>query len=139
LLRDGTPFAYARIVEILKRRAVIIVVDREPIALRNVGNELLVSQPSGDESVFLETKRRVILDLVEARCTLCDAVLDDAMHVRGPIEHVVALHDALMAYVEGAVRNPRFPALLDEYLSANPQTNSGSRPWTNDLNEGECE
>ena len=101
------------------------------MGVRAAAGRLSVVTPRGDEGIVVETSRLTIQDLVEGRRQLLDVVLDDALHVRGAVEDVLALFDAMIAYVEGAVRSPGFASLLEEYLSsvgsrANLQPNRGS-------------
>jgi hypothetical protein len=53
--------------------------------------------------------------LIDARLTLLDAVLSDALAMTGAPDDLLAFHDGLIAYVHGAVRAPSFPALLSAY------------------------
>lgn len=118
LLQRDSAAAYARVALVLEHRPVLLCVDGELMAVRAAAGRLSVVTPRGDEGIVVETSRLTIQDLVEGRRPLLDTVLDDALHVRGAVEDVLALFDAMIAYVEGAVRSPSFASLLEEYLSS---------------------
>lgn len=98
----------------------------------------LVAVNVGDESATLTFSRRrvdrvpalrqpdiealtdvgTVLDVIDARATLMEAILNDRLFLRGSTEDLLAFHDGLMAYVHGAVRAPSFPWLLAEFRAA---------------------
>jgi hypothetical protein len=59
--------------------------------------------------------RATILGVIDGETTARRAVLDERLLMRGRLDDVVAFHDALVAYVHGAVRAPSFPRLLRAY------------------------
>ncbi len=63
----------------------------------------------------METTRAVILDLVDARAGLVEAILDDRLGLRGALPELARFHDGLMLYLHGAMRAPSFPGLLRRY------------------------
>ena len=63
----------------------------------------------------LVTSRNTILSILDARLTLAEAVLSDAIVLKGHVDDLIAFHDGLMTYVRGAVRSPSFPRLLDHF------------------------
>ena len=65
------------------------------------------------------TSRVAILDLLDARVGLGEAVEAGSVAVRGSLDDVQRAHDTLLAYVHAAVRASTQPALLSE-LRAEP-------------------
>jgi hypothetical protein len=63
----------------------------------------------------LVTSRNTILNILDARLTLAEAVLSDAIVLKRHVDDLIAFHDGLMTYVRGAVRSPSFPRLLDRF------------------------
>jgi hypothetical protein len=59
--------------------------------------------------------RGVVLRLIDGETTLDQAILDDALYVRGSVEAVERFHAAVSLYVEAAVRAPGFVSLLEAY------------------------
>lgn len=114
-LRDEFPTAYLLLCTQLTFRTVLLIVDREKVVLRfdplgaHILSQLL------NPVVQLYTTRQTILDVIDARLTLYEAVLTDAILLQGAVENLAAFHEGLLTYVQGAARCPSFPALLDRF------------------------
>jgi len=65
--------------------------------------------------VALEISRPTVVQLVEGRLTLRDAIARGDMDLRGPVSDLGNFFDALHAYLAGAVRSPFFPHLFEAY------------------------
>jgi hypothetical protein len=76
----------------------------------------------------------VILDVLDARRLLAEAVLADEVLVVGALEHLVEAHAGLTAYLHGAVRSRSFAGLLRRFreLSATPSTAPEGGPSADD-------
>jgi len=114
VLRRETPPAYRRVAERLAGRAVHFEVSEATFALRVApdGHELTAA---ADGSLALGLDRSVVLELVEARASLPEAVLGERLRPRGLPEELGRFFDALVAYLEGAVRAPSMPRLYRAY------------------------
>jgi hypothetical protein len=114
-LRRECPEAYRRLSAALGRRVVRIDTGDEIIAIR--GSASGVEATGGDAPAAVEAAmdKREILDLVEGRRSLEEALLLGRVEVRGAIEDLLALHDGLRWYVAGGVRSPSFAGLRHEY------------------------
>jgi hypothetical protein len=99
----------------LAPRTLRLHVEHERVAVRFAPEEARVVDDDGECALELQTTRRTILDVIDARRTLMGAVLADRLMVRGTPRDVLAFHDGLMAYVQGAVRARSFPELLKRY------------------------
>ena len=64
--------------------------------------------------VRIVTSRVAILDLLDARVGLGEAVEAGTVSVHGSLDDVQRAHDSLLAYVHAAVRAPTQPELLSE-------------------------
>src|SRR5262245_22083058 len=100
-LRRDLPWMYQRMCGLLAPREVWISVDGEPISVLCGANDLVLAGVPRDPSVRVETSTPAILDVLEARSTLVDSVLDERVRLRGRPEDLAAFHDGLLAYVEG--------------------------------------
>lgn len=119
-LEDEVPDSYRLLVAQLGPMVVELDVDGETFSLRG-GTRLQVSegaaQPAGAR---IATSRATILDLLDARVGLGEAVETGSVRVRGSLDDVQRAHDSLLAYVHAAVRASSQPALLSELRSGAP-------------------
>ncbi len=111
-LADEVPDSYRLVLEALGPLLVEVEVDGELFSLRG-GRRLEVSEgAAGMAGARITTSRAAILDLLDARVGLDEAVQAGTVGVRGSVDDVVRAHDTLLAYVHAAVRAPSQPALL---------------------------
>lgn len=113
-LRRDLPWIHARLCARLAPRELRLEVDGEGLGLRCGEDEIRLIEPPATPAVEARTDRAAILDLVDARLSLLDALLEERLWIRGAIGDVIAFHDGLLIYLHGAVRDPAFPALLRE-------------------------
>ena len=66
------------------------------------------------------TSRVAILDLLDARVGLGEAVETGTVSVQGSLDDVQRAHDSLLAYVHAAVRASTQPELLSELRAGTP-------------------
>jgi hypothetical protein len=60
----------------------------------------------------IATSRAAILDVLDARIGLAEAVEAGAVAVLGSLDDVQRAHDTMLAYVHAAIRAPSQPGLL---------------------------
>ncbi len=89
-----------------------VTVEEERFAIDFTSRRARLRAATGDESARIATHRRTLLDVLDARRSLTEAVLEDAVEVVGPLDTLLRLHEGLLLYVQGAVRCPGFAALL---------------------------
>jgi hypothetical protein len=119
-LEDEVPASYRVLVAELGPMVVELNVDGEVFSLRG-GDRLRVSNGAAQVAgVRITTSRAAILDLVDARVGLGEAVGADTVAVRGSLDDVQRAHDSLLAYVHAAVRASSQPALLSELRAGAP-------------------
>ena len=111
-LADEVPDSYRLVLETLGPLLVEIDVDSELFSLRG-GRRLEVSEGAASTAgARITTSRGAILDLLDARVGLDEAVQVGAVGVRGSLDDILRAHDTLLAYVHAAIRAPSQPALM---------------------------
>lgn len=109
--------AHERLCRGLGERTIRLTVDGEVRYLSMRGGRHVV-ESEGAAGVELRTDRAAIVELVEARRSLLDAVLLERLSLRGAPEELASLYDTLVVFIQGAVRSRSLPALLDAYLGS---------------------
>ncbi|MEO3760791.1 SCP-2 sterol transfer family protein [Mycobacterium sp. B14F4] len=111
-LAHEVPGGYRLVLERLGPLVVEIRVDGEVFSLRG-GDRLEVCDGAPDTAdARIATSRPAVLDVLDARVGLGEAVEAGTVAVRGTLDDVQRAHDTLLAYVHAAVRAPSQPALL---------------------------
>jgi hypothetical protein len=111
-LADEVPNSYRLVLEQLGPMVVELDVDGELFSLRG-GHRLEVSDGAADTAgTRIATSRAAILDVLDAKVGLAEAVEAGAVAVRGSLDDIQRAHDTLLAYVHAAVRAPSQPGLL---------------------------
>jgi hypothetical protein len=119
-LEDEVPDSYDLLVAELGPMVVELDVDGEVFSLRG-GDQLAVWDGAAHMAgVRIITSRVAILDLLDARVGLGEAVETGTVSVRGSLDDVQRAHDSLLAYVHAAVRASTQPTLLSELRAAAP-------------------
>ncbi|MEE6139442.1 SCP-2 sterol transfer family protein [Mycobacterium sp. 050128] len=120
-LEDEVPDSYRLIVAELGPMVVELHVDGEVFSLRGGGGRLQVSNGAVPMAgTRIVASRATILDLLDARMGLGEAVETGTVGVRGTLDDVQCAHDALLAYVHAAVRASSQPTLLSELRAGTP-------------------
>jgi hypothetical protein len=113
-LENEVPESYRLLVAEIGPMVAELDVDGEVFSLRG-GERLQVSDGAAQTpSVRIVTSRAGILDLLDARVGLDEAVEAGTVSVQGSLDDVQRAHDSLLAYVHAAVRASTQPGLLSE-------------------------
>lgn len=113
-LEQQVPASYRSLLAQLGPMVVELDVDGEVFSLRG-GHRLQVSDGAAQMAgARIATSRVTILDVLDARVPLGEAVEAGTVSVRGSLDDVQRAHDSLLAYVHAAVRAPSQPTLLSE-------------------------
>jgi hypothetical protein len=116
-LEHEVPDSYRLLVAELGPMVVELNVDGEIFTLRG-GDRLRVSDGAADTAgTRIVTSRVTILDVLDARVALGEAVETGRVSVRGSLDDIQRTHDSLLAYVHAAVRASSHPTLLAELRS----------------------
>jgi hypothetical protein len=119
-LEHEVPDSYRLLLAELGPMVVELNVDGEVFALRG-GDRLRVSDGAADNAgTRIATSRVTLLDVLDARVTLSEAVEAGSVSVQGSLDDVQRAHDSLRAYVHAAVRAPSQPALLSDLRAGPP-------------------
>lgn len=119
-LEDEVPDSYRVLVAELGPMVVELAVDEEVFSLSG-GERLQVCDGAAQVAgVRIATSRAAILDVLDARVGLGEAVEAGTVNVLGCLDDVTRAHDALLAYVHAAVRASSAPGLLDELRAGQP-------------------
>ena len=111
-LADEVPDSYRLVPEKLGPMVVELDVDGDLFSLRG-GDRLQVSDGGTDAALArIATSRAAIIDVLDAKVGLGEAVEAGAVNVIGTLDDVQRAHDTLLAYVHAAVRAPSQPGLL---------------------------
>jgi hypothetical protein len=111
-LADEVPDSYRLVLEKLGPMVVELDVDGDLFSLRG-GHRLHVSDGGTDAALArIATSRAAIIDVLDAKVGLGEAVEAGAVNVIGTLDDVQRAHDTLLAYVHAAVRAPSQPGLL---------------------------
>jgi hypothetical protein len=74
----------------------------------------VVAGSAAAPGVRITLGRSAILDVLDARVSLAEAVESNRIQVQGSLDDVLRAHDSLIAYLHAAVRAPSVPALSVE-------------------------
>ncbi len=117
-LSDEVPDSYRLTSETLGPLVVALDVDGEQFSLTG-GRELTVAQDAPGH-IQITTTRAAILDVLDAKTGLQEAVESGTVMVRGSLDDVLRVHDTLRAYVHAVVRAPAQAGLLDALRMDSP-------------------
>jgi hypothetical protein len=68
-----------------------------------------------DADLEVSFDREIIMDLIDGRLTMEDAIYQERLRMRGSVETIERFHGALMIYLEALIRTPGAPAMLESY------------------------
>jgi hypothetical protein len=119
-LEREVPDSYRVLVAELGPMVVELDVDGEVFSLRG-GDRLQVSDGAAEVAgARIVTSRVTILNVLDARVALGEAVEAGTVGVRGSLDDVQRAHDSLLAYVHAAVRASSQPKMLSELRTGPP-------------------
>lgn len=111
-LAGEVPNSYRLVLEQLGPMVVELDIDGELFSLRG-GHRLEVSDGAAETAgTRIATSRAAILDVLDAKVGLAEAVEAGTVAVRGSLDDIQRAHDTMLAYVHAAVRAPSQPGLL---------------------------
>lgn len=119
-LEEEVPDSYRVLVAELGAMAVELEIDGEVFTLRGGGRLHVSDGATQMADARIVTSRVTILDLLDARVGLGEAVEAGAVGVHGSLDDVQRAHDSLLAYVHAAVRAPSQPGLLSALREGHP-------------------
>ncbi|MGA7051143.1 MAG: SCP-2 sterol transfer family protein [Mycobacterium sp.] len=119
-LEDEVPASYRLILEKLGPMLVQVDVDGESFSLSG-GQRLEISDGTvTGPGASISTSRAAILDVLDARVGLEEAVQAGTVCVQGSLDEILQAHDTLRAYVHAAIRASSQPGLLSALRAGTP-------------------
>lgn len=119
VLAEEVPAAHERMCARLAGKAVQIHVDEERFVVEidegGAGARIVRAGEGLAAEALIETSKRAIADVIDARCSLAEAVLAGDVNAVAPLHRLVDILAGLSTYVHGAVRCPSFPRLLERF------------------------
>lgn len=135
ILAREYPLAHRRLRERLSAMTVNLVIDDEPFGLSFTRSAVTVGAAHEGASANLRSSRRALVDLLEGREALIDAILAGRVDLIGAAEPLGRFHEGLLDYLRGAIRCPSFPRLLEDmkaqietHAAAAERPTAGHRP-----------
>ena len=116
-LQSDCPRAYARMVQRLGESTVRVTVDDETFDIRVEHDVARVLDPRGSTAVSIRTSRATVRDVLAGQATLTDALYGDELRADGRLTDLVAVLEALEAFVHGAARCDTIAQLYHEFQS----------------------
>jgi hypothetical protein len=113
-LASEVPSAYRHLLGVLGPLVIELDVDGERFALWAGPRVEVVDGPAPEAGARIAIPRTTVIDVLDAKVALSEAVESDRITVRGSLDDVLRAHDTLIAYAHAAVRAPSVPALLAE-------------------------
>jgi hypothetical protein len=116
VLEREMPRSHARLCAVMRDRCAAFRVDGPPVLLAfGDGGPTLGPLAGTAPGVECELSKQTILDLVDGRLSLEEAVRGDRFLLRAPVRELQVFFEALQLYFRGAVRCPSLPVLLEAY------------------------
>jgi hypothetical protein len=112
------PDAHRALIDAMGSMRVRLVADGMARIVRFDFPDWTICAEVGEAILEVAFEREIILDLIDGRLTMEDAINQERLRMRGSVETIERFHGALMVYLEGLIRTPEAPALLESYRRA---------------------
>ena len=119
LLARQAPACYARLAGAGAGDAVRFAVEGQPVRLRFVDGRHRIECGEA-AAVEVRSDRATIGAFADGELSLLEAVLAERFSIRGAADAVARFDAALLAFVDGALRSPSFPALFEAFRRESP-------------------
>jgi hypothetical protein len=115
-LGERDPALLARLGEVVGGRCARISLDQETVEVRFERAGVVVSEPTmGEVDGEGSTDRHTTLDLLDGRLEVTDAILAGRLWVKGEVDSVTRIFQAIEILLDGSTRNPELPRLALDY------------------------
>lgn len=115
VLRAEMPPAYTALRAALGGRTIGLEADGERRRISFDASGMTSTHDREPARLEIALDRSTVLELIDARLALPEAVLEDRLRLRGSWREIDRFDEAFRAYVRGAVRCPSLPALLSRF------------------------
>lgn len=109
------PAIHRELCRSLADSVVCLCIDEERMVVLPRHDDLVIRDDVPGVTVELVTDSATLLDLTSGATSFLDAALDERLVVLGGVDEVVRFYEALILYLQGAVRSPSLPWLLGEF------------------------
>jgi hypothetical protein len=116
LVRADVPPCYEQARRALEGRVVACRIDDEAFVVTFTAREIVVGPSNAGAAIDVEVSRLTILSLLRNERPFHGAVLTGDLAVRGAIDVLARLGEAMHAFLHGAVRSPRMPPVLARFV-----------------------
>jgi hypothetical protein len=114
-IENEAPEVHRALCRSLARSVVRLCIDDERMVLLGGRERLAMSDDVPGATVEFATNSATLLALTSGATSFLDAALADRMIVKGAVDEMVGFYEALVLYLQGAVRSPSLPWLLEEF------------------------
>jgi hypothetical protein len=131
IVREDVPQAYAQLLARAPRIMLLHIDDDRLVLTRGADAIDVAVDERGDvvADVHIRATTDVLLAVLDGAPTLLDALLDGSIFVAGDTRDLAEAQSALTAFLQGSVRTPRMPALLEE-IRADRHARAAPTPTT---------
>ena len=119
LLESEAPHAYGRLLHELHGLRTCMITDGGRREYLFESGSITESDVSACADLDVAFDRGTLLDLIDGRTSLEEAISAERLWIRGGAEAVERFHTGMLIYLDGAVRSPGFPDLLARYRQPN--------------------
>jgi hypothetical protein len=121
-LAEEKPRSRRRLDAAMTSRPVRFDVEGDSFVLHFEASGFRMLEPGRPAALDLGLSKQTVLDLVEGRISIDEAIWTDALALRGSVDELASFFDALLVYLRAAVRCPSFPDLFDRYRQGRPDS-----------------
>jgi hypothetical protein len=112
------PDAHRALVDAMGNLRARLVADGAARTIRFDFPDWTIYAGAGDADLEVAFDRAIIVDLIDGRLTMEDAIYQERLRMRGSVETIERFHGALLIYLEGLIRTPGAPVMLESYRKA---------------------
>jgi hypothetical protein len=124
-IADEVPDAHRALVGAMGNLRARLVADGAARIIRFDFPDWTICAGASEADLEVAFDRDIIMDLIDSRLTMEDAIYQERLRMRGPVETIERFYDALLVYLEGLTRTPGAPAMLESYRQAAGSVCSG--------------
>jgi hypothetical protein len=126
-IADEVPDAHRALTAAMGSMRVRLVADGVARIIRFEFSDWTIYAGPSKADLEVAFDREIIMDLIDGRLTMADAIYQERLRMRGCVETIERFHGALLIYLEGLIRSPGAPAMLERYRRAPGSVCSGER------------
>jgi hypothetical protein len=114
-IETEVPQVHRALCSSLARSTVRLCIDDERMVITEERGRVLLKDDVPDTQIEFATDSTTLLALTSGAVSFLDAAMADRMMVKGAVDEISLFYEALVLFLQGAVRSPSLPWLLDEF------------------------